>query len=155
MTTLMTTDSRTPDRRIKHPLLADWRWSFRGRRSLVRRDTDDGYVLVDHIEPRLIVTVITIMILSGLDAHFTLLMIGVGWVSEANPVMAYFMESGDQTFINVKTAFTAGALLFLAVCSGLRVFTKVKVEAILYGVLALYTALIIYHLTLLMRAGLL
>ena len=121
----------------------------------MRRDTDDGYVQVDHIHPRITATVVAVMILSALDAYFTLFLIRAGMVSEANPVMRYFIDADIQTFINIKMAFTAGALLFLTVCSGLKVFTRIKVERILYGVLGIYVALIVYHLTLLARSDLL
>ncbi|NNF27910.1 MAG: hypothetical protein HKN73_11865 [Gemmatimonadetes bacterium] len=69
--------------------------------------------------------------------------------------MRFFIETDVQMFINVKTAFTAGALLFLVACSGLRVFSRLKVEVLLYGVVGLYVALIGYHLTLLAVADLL
>lgn len=155
MATPATTDSRREDRRLRHPLLADWRWAIHGRRRHVRREGDCGLVQVDHIHPRIVVAVVAVLLLSALDAYFTLFLIRAGAVTEANPVMRFFMDGDSQTFINIKTVFTAGALLFLTVCSGLRVFTRVRVEQILYGVVGLYAALITYHLTLLVRTDLL
>ena len=155
MTTPSTSDFRMEDRRVRHPLLADWRWAIHGRRRRIRREADDGYVQVDHIPPRIVAAVVVVLLLSALDAYFTLFLIRAGVVTEANPVMRYFMDGDIQTFINIKTAFTAGALLFLTVCSGLRVFTRLRVERILYGVVGLYVALIAYHLTLLARSDLL
>lgn len=155
MTTQVAADARTWDRRKRHPLLTDWRWAFQGRRREIRRDSDDGYVQPDHIQPRIVAAVVLVVILSALDAYFTLHLIRAGVVTEANPVMRFFMEADTQMFINVKTVFTAGALLFLVACSGLRVFSRLKVETILYGVVGLYVALIGYHLTLLAVADLL
>ncbi|MDH3225404.1 MAG: DUF5658 family protein, partial [Gemmatimonadota bacterium] len=137
------------------PLMADWRWAHQGRRRTVRRDSDDGFVQPDHIHPRIAAAVIAVVVLSAMDAYFTLHLIRAGVVSEANPIMRFFIDTDPQMFINVKTAFTAGALMFLAVCSSLRVFSRLKVESILYGVLGLYVALIGYHLTLLARTNLL
>lgn len=156
MTTPSTPDVRMEDRRVRHPLLADWRWAIHGRRRRIRREADHGYVQVDHIQPRIVAAVVVVLLLSALDAYFTLFLIRAGVVTEANPVMRFFMEDFDsQTFINIKTAFTGSALLFLTVCSGLRVFTRVRVERILHGVVGLYVLLIAYHLTLLARSDLL
>ena len=155
MATPVVTDARTLDRRIRHPLLTDWRWAFHGRRRQIRRESDDGFVQPDHIRPRIVLAVLAVVVLSALDAYFTLHLIRAGVVSEANPVMRFFIDTDTQMFINVKTAFTAGALLFLVACSGLRVFSRLKVETILYGVVGIYVALIGYHLTLLSIADLL
>ena len=155
MATRVAADARTLDRRKRHPLLADWRWAFRGRRREIRRDSDDGLVQPDHIPPMVVAAVVTVVILSALDAYFTLHLIRAGVVTEANPVMRYFIDTDTQMFINVKTAFTGGALLILVACSNLRVFSRVKVSTILYGVVGLYVALIGYHLSLLNAANLL
>jgi len=155
MATPATSDSRREDRRVRHPLLADWRWAIHGRRRHVRREGDRGLVQIDYIHPRIVAAVVVVLLLSALDAYFTLFLIRAGVVTEANPVMRFFMDGDNQVFINIKTVFTAGALLFLTVCSGLRVFTRIRVEGILYGVMALYAALISYHLTLLARTDLL
>ena len=78
-------ESKTRDRRTRHPLLADWRYAFNGRRRQVRRDSDSGYVQVDHVKPELVLVVIVILFLSALDAYFTLRLIEAGIVTEANP----------------------------------------------------------------------
>jgi hypothetical protein len=138
---------RGPDRRHTEPLLADWRFAFRGRRRGSRRDGDDGYS--DVYDPRLLLTTVAVLILSTLDAAITLTLLDTGLIREANPFMRVLIEHDVQVFINLKTALTAAGLLLLVAASHTRVFGRIRVRSVLHCVLGLYMALIGYELTLL------
>ncbi len=142
------------ERRITHPLLVDWKWAFRGRRTGIRRDRDLGTIQTDNIRPETLLLIVAIMILSTFDAIFTLWLLEAGMVTEANPVMRYFLEVDVQLFANFKTVLTGGALIFLAACADLRVFGRHRVESVLYLVLGLYGILMSYHAALLVSSGL-
>lgn len=138
---------RGPDRRIRDPLLADWRYAFRGRRRGPRRDGEDGHS--DVYDPRLLLTTAAVLVLSTLDAAMTLTLLDTGMIREANPFMRVLIEHDVQVFINLKTALTGAGLLLLVVASHARVFGRIRVRAVLNVVLGMYMALIAYELFLL------
>lgn len=139
-----------PDRRLIHPLLADWKWAFRGRRRASRRAEDDAWP--DVYDPRTVATVFAVLALSALDATFTLRLLETGAVREANPFMDFLIRHDVQVFVNLKTALTASGLLFMVVASRAR-FGPIRVGTLLRGVLALYVMLIGYELVLLWKVG--
>ena len=139
-----------PDRRRTHPLLADWKWAFRGRRRAARRAGED--VWLDVYGVGTVLTVLGILALSALDAAFTLRLLESGSVREANPFMRFLIEHDVQIFVNLKTVLTASGLLFMVVASRARL-AGMRVGTLLHGVLGLYVALILYELVLLWRVG--
>ena len=75
---------------------------FKGRRERVRRDEDRTRVIIfDRYTPKLFLAIAVILMLSILDALFTLILIENG-SSELNPVMAYFLQHGLLPFIAAK-----------------------------------------------------
>lgn len=146
------TDRRDgPDRRRVHPLLADWRWAFKGRRHGPRRVGEPGWV--DHYDMRLVGMTIAVIALSGLDAVLTLNLLGTGLIREANPLMRFLIEHDVQIFVNLKTALTASGLLLMVVASHATIFGRLRVRTMLHAVLGLYVLLIGYELTLLVKVG--
>jgi len=134
------------DRRSTHPLLADWRWAFRGRRRGPRRDGETAFV--DIYDRRLVLTTLAVLMLSGLDATLTLGLLESGFVREANPFMRVLIDHDVQIFVNVKTALTAAGLLLMVVASHARILGRLRVRTLLHGVLGLYIVLIGYELAL-------
>lgn len=139
-----------PDRRRTHPLLADWKWAFRGRRRSVRREGEDAWL--DVYGAGTAFTVFAILAFSALDALFTLRLLETGSVREANPFMRFLIEYDPQIFVNLKTVLTASGLLFMVVTSRARL-AGIRVGTLLHVVLGLYIALILYELGLLWRVG--
>jgi len=70
---------------------------------------------------------------------------------EANPVMAMILPKGLGWFAGLKLAMTGIGCLVLVACSRMRLFRSVPGELMLYGVAAVYIALIVYELHLLDR----
>ncbi len=64
-------------------------------------------------DAHLLLTALAILLLSTLDAIFTLLLIDAGTVTEANPVMALLLEADVRLFAGTKTALTAGGVMVL------------------------------------------
>jgi hypothetical protein len=148
-------DRRTgPDRRKPH-LLSDWRYAFGGRRRGIRREADALHGGVDIYSGRVMALTVGICILNALDAAFTLVLVQSGVATEWNPLMRALMQNDTQLFINLKIAITSSALLFLIVCSNMRVLRSIKVERLLYSVLTAYICIVCYHLVLLQAARLL
>lgn len=145
-------DRRTgPDRREPH-LLSDWRYAFGGRRRAIRREADTVYGGVDVYSGRVMALTVGICIMNALDAAFTLILVQSGVAEEWNPFMRALLETDVQLFVNLKIAITSSALLFLIVCSNMRVLRSIKVERLLYCVLCAYICVVCYHLMLLQTA---
>lgn len=130
--------------------MADWKWAFRGRRRTSRRAGEESWP--DVYEPATILTLFAVLTLSALDATFTLRLLETGAVREANPFMRFLIEHDVQVFVNLKTALTAGGLLFMVVASRARL-GPFRVGTLLNVVLGLYIALIGYELFLLWSVG--
>ena len=144
----------TEDRRTTHPLFVDWKYAFRGRRHSIRREGDEGVIQTDHTRPEVLLLIVAIMFLSALDAVFTLWLIEAGTVVEANPIMRYFLDVDVQLFANLKIVLTGSALVLLAACADLEVFGRYRVESLLWVVLGTYGLLMSYHVSLLVKSGL-
>jgi hypothetical protein len=134
------------DRRRTHPLLADWKWAFRGRRRAPRRDGE--WAFADRYDGRLVFTTLSVLLLSAADAGLTLALLESGIVREANPFMRLLIDHDVQVFINIKTALTATGLLLMVMASHARILGRIRVRTILHGLLGLYLALIGYELAL-------
>jgi len=109
------------DRR-KHPTPIFSKHTFSGgRRKTVRRTKDKKrHFFVDLYSTRLLIAVVTLMVLSCLDAYLTLVLIGKGKVVEANPVMAYFLDLGILPFTAIKFTITALSLIILCLFKNIR-----------------------------------
>jgi hypothetical protein len=144
---------RGPDRRKSPALLSDWKWALRGRRRHERRRGDVGRVHLDRYEPILLFLAVGILLLSSMDAAFTLALLKRGAVEEANPLMRFLIEHDVQVFINVKSVLTATGLVFMVICSRMALLKRVRVRRIMQGIFALYLSLIVYELVLLRITG--
>ena len=141
---------RNPDdRRKTHPLFADWKWAVRGRRRGQRREDDGSEGITDRYGKRLVATVLAILLFSGLDATFTLVLLSHGLVQEWNPFMRVLIEYDVQTFANVKTALTASALILLVPCHSSVVWGRIAVRRIIDWLAIGYAGLVLYEITLL------
>jgi len=101
-----------PDRRHNRRIFTKYHFK-NGRRKAVRREQDRSKVFVpDQWGSSVFIVILSILILSLLDAVFTLFLLDHGAV-ELNPVMTYFIEKGPQVFISVKYLITSVAVLIL------------------------------------------
>lgn len=121
--------------------------SLTPRRRGGRRDNEhEG--LVDWHEPDLLFLALTIVLLSVMDAFFTLTLLTNGAV-EANPILAYVLDYSPGSFAILKMALTGVGVLVLVALARSKVFKVVRVRTILQAFLAAYILLVGYELWLL------
>ena len=118
----------------------------RGRRRCVRRNDHDYYL--DWYDPKLVLTGIAVMVMSYLDALFSLMLLERG-AEEANFFMARLMQTSDELFIAIKLAVTALAIIFLLMHAHFRVLHIFSGKHLLLAAVILYGMLIGYELILL------
>lgn len=118
----------------------------RGRRRCARRDDYDYYL--DWYDPKLVFTGIAILVMSYLDAVFSLMLLDRG-AEEANFFMARLMDTSDELFIAVKQAVTALAIIFLLMHAHFRILRIISGKHLLQAVVVLYGILIGYEMILL------
>jgi hypothetical protein len=135
----METDRRAfPDRRRRAtPLLS--RYWLVGRRRGARRAEESDNLYVDRYTPGEWGLVAAILALSCADLEFTLRHLGRGG-SEANPLMAWLLGFGADTFGLVKIATTLAGLFLLLLHVRFR-----HVRALLTFTAGLYAALMVWH----------
>jgi hypothetical protein len=138
-----------PDRR-----LFSWRTVaygyMRSRRHAHRRSSESAPVFIDRHHPWLFFLATGTMLMSSIDAYFTLKLLDRGAV-ELNPVMALAMEYGTGSFVASKMLLTALGILMLVVLSRCRLFNCVRTGLVLTTFFSIYACLVCYQFTLLMR----
>ena len=120
--------------------------SGRGRRQQARRN-DHSYYL-DRYSPGLVMTGLLVLLLSCLDALFTLTLLDRG-AYEANHLMAALLELGMHPFVLTKIALTAAGVLFLLMHSHFRLFRVTNGKRMLEMLAVIYGILICWELLLL------
>lgn len=116
------------------------RYLFLGRRGGGRRDDETERVYVDRPGPWIIAGFLALVLLSGLDAAFTLSHLERG-ATEANPLMRRALDVGDSFFVVIKTLVTVIAVGFLCLHKNWPL-GRICLAVALLG----YTALTAYHL---------
>ena len=101
--------------------------NFRPRRRSSRRDADQHHIWFDWHEPRILYQSICVLLLSCIDALFTLNLLKIG-ASEANLVMASMLALGVEAFVVAKIGLTALSLLILAAVARRIYFRAFSVE---------------------------
>jgi hypothetical protein len=126
-----------------------WYGSFKPRRRAhPRRAGDLDFHSLDWYSARLLVVSIGISLLSMADAFLTLNLLNHG-ADEINPIMAALLDRGTTEFTVFKMATTGVCVLALVVLSRYRFMRLIRVEIVMYLVLASYVSLIAYELWLL------
>jgi len=141
----MTSSQETCNRR----LVADRRtrptplWGtlrMRGRRHGFRRAGEARNSYVDRLSMRVVLLSLSIVILSFLDAGFTLLHLELGgW--EVNPLMRLALVAGIPIFLTIKICLTGVGVVFLAAHQNFRLSWVA-----LRCVAAVYLWLLAYHI---------
>ena len=152
---LAVTNKRSrPDRRCRHPLLADWRWSYRGRRKEQRRVGDDysSHTILDWYHPSLLFFVVATYVLSGVDAILTVTLLEMRVATEANPVMHMLLAEDVRLFAGVKALITGIGLVCLTAYSNRCLFTRLRVDRLIYALFVGYSVLVVSEIRLLKLA---
>ena len=108
-----------------------------GRRQRFRRDSEAANCYLDRLSPSVMTWAVLVVILSALDAAFTLLHIQRGG-DEIVPTMRWAIEQGPSTFIHLKMALTGAGAILLAMHEHFRLARK-----LIPLVLLTYTTLIL------------
>ncbi len=120
---------------------------IRRRRCELRRAEDrQKLFLFDKYNKSDVRVVITILVLSIIDAFLTLFLLSRGAV-ELNPVMAYFLEINAMTFVVVKYSLTALSVftVILLHYSVIQYF-RVPARYLLNGFACLFALVVVWEL---------
>lgn len=131
------------DRRSPPPFFSLRAFGTSGRRVNVRRVGDRAYV--DHYEWPVVMIAIGIVIMSAMDAAFTLRLLSKGAI-ELNAVMAILIESDVQKFVAFKLGLTITGVLLLVIHKNVQLSLGFTVYRIKQAVFLGYVALISYEL---------
>lgn len=119
-------------------------YTLRGRRKKARRAGEGENYYVDRYELRYLFLIITILVFCFLDAFLTVILLQLG-AQELNPFMLLFIEKDVVFSMVVKYVMTAVSLIFILIHKNFRIFRNVRVHSLLYCVLTLYVALVLFE----------
>lgn len=128
-------------------------WSFvygglRPRRRSGRRTGDVHVIFLDWHEPGVLYLALAIMLMSCLDALFTLNLLTVGG-EELNAIMRALLGRGSHWFLWVKLGLTATSLVVLATVARRMLLGRLPVLGFIWVFAAAYAALIGWEIYLL------
>jgi hypothetical protein len=126
--------------------------SVKPRRRDNRRPADDQTIILDWHDTTLFGVAMAIVIMSCLDALFTLNIIALGG-EELNLAMRLLLDMDTSAFLLVKYCATAAGVVFLVATARVRVGGIVRVRRLLETICLLYGCLIIYELYLLVAVA--
>jgi hypothetical protein len=113
-------------RRAKTPFYSIY--CLTGRRSAVRREQDmQRPHIIDLHSSKTFATILFIILLSILDAFFTLDLVSRGAV-EINPVMAYYLNRSPFAFFGIKYLLTCASIILILSIKNVYLF-KTRVQA--------------------------
>jgi len=118
------------------------------RRRDNRRTDDDQLYILDLHDKRLAFLGLTIVLMSVMDAYFTLNILALGG-EELNLVMKALLEADTYSFLLVKYWTTALGVVFLIAMARMRFAGILPVRRILQGICAMYACLMVYEVYLL------
>lgn len=119
--------------------------NFRPRRRAHRRGEDDHRFVFDWHEPRVLYLALSILLLSCVDALFTLNLLHFG-AEEANFLMDALLGQSVDQFLMVKIGLTAISLIFLVVSAQRHFMGWFRVERLLQLICIGYFGLIAYEI---------
>ena len=122
------------------------------RRATNRRAPDDQRFMVDVYDPGLVMVGLAIVLMSCLDAFFTLRLLSMG-ASEINYFMKELIETDVSTFLTVKLLATCSGVVFLTAAARYKLGGVIRVRRILEGLCGIYACLIVWELYLLVAVA--
>lgn len=140
------------DRRGKNPPLFN-RYLLKGKRAVPRRMADRQKIQkVDRYSSRIFAVIIIILLLSMLDALFTLLLVDNG-AREVNPLMAYYLDRGPILFFSIKYFLTCASVILILSCKDVYLFkTRTKARILFYLIPIPFVLVIQWQLRLIFSA---
>ena len=148
MSNVERTESLPDSRHRKTRRELSWRTVFygflRSRRRSTRRGDEGEPTYTDWHHPWLFFLATGTMLLSCMDAFFTLQLLDRGAV-EVNPVMALVLSKSTLTFAATKLLLTGLGILMLVFLSRLRMFNLMRTGIILTIFFSFYACLVCYE----------
>jgi hypothetical protein len=121
---------------------------FGGRRVGNRRDTDgEGIIFVDKYNPKYLIIIIGIMILSFSDTFFTLYFVGHG-AQKLNPLMGYLLNINPWLFLTAKFFLTSFGVICILIFS--KMYFKpfsVRISSFFTGILVVLVLVLLWQLS--------
>lgn len=148
MTNTTENELRSDDDRREFTLSTITKGITQGRRKHHRRKDESPDAQRDWYHPRLFKFVIGIMLMSILDAMFTLKLIANGAI-EANPVMDYFLGISVPAFVTAKMILTCFSIVLLTALSSYVFLNRFLISRFIIISFIGYFVLISYELMLL------
>lgn len=131
-----------------------WRTVFygylRSRRRTTRRLCEGEALFTDYHHPWLFFLATGIMVLSCVDAMFTLQLIGLGAV-EINPIMAAVIGKGTMAFAITKMLLTSFGILALVFLARRMFMQRIRTGLLLTIIFNIYAILVCYEFIYLIR----
>jgi hypothetical protein len=118
------------------------------RRIVNRRPRDDQHFVVDWHDQGLFMVAMAIVLMSCIDAFFTLQLLNLG-AQELNYFMQVLLASDTSTFLLIKFSMTALGVVCLVAFARFRLGGIVRVRRVLEVLCGIYACLIIWELYLL------
>jgi Domain of unknown function (DUF5658) len=122
------------------------------RRRPARRLDDSRFHPVDWYSAHLLAVSVVILLLCAADAFLTAILLLHG-AEEMNPFMAVLVYRSVATFAASKMALTGISIVMMVFLARYRIMRVIRVEFVLYAVLAVYAWLIGYELWMLKGSG--
>ncbi len=117
---------------------------LRSRRHTMRRACEADVIYTDWHHPWLFFLAVGTMLLSSVDAFFTLLLLERGMI-EANPVMAGMLGHSTALFAASKMALTGFGILTLVFLAKSRFLDRFRTGILLTTMFASYACLVCYE----------
>ena len=122
------------------------------RRRESRREKDHINSYTDWYGHWPVAATFAIITLCFADAFLTMVLLSKGAV-ELNGLMDYLIQKDIQLFAMVKMSVTGAALIILIMHFNFRIYKYIAVRYIIYGLVPLYSLLIIHELNMLANIG--
>jgi len=113
-----------------------------------RRAADRRYGVLDRFEGGVVALAILLMVLSVLDAVFTLTLIARGG-TEVNPFMNALLNHSVWAFTGFKMLLTGLPAIFLVATANVLLLGRYRSRSVLAALVGLYIGLMMYHFALL------
>jgi len=122
------------------------------RRRQPRREEDHHNNYTDWYGHWPLAATFTIILLCFADAFLTMVLLSKGAV-ELNGLMDFLIQKDIQLFAIVKMSVTGIALIVLVLHFNFRIYKYIAVRYLIYGLVPLYSLLIIHELNMLASIG--
>jgi hypothetical protein len=139
--------ANTNDRRQKKTVPRIWYLFFGSRKNVRRLDDNHTSYFLDHFSLKVFIIIISVVLLSVIDAILTLFLIRKGVAAEGNPIMAQYLKYGPLPFLAAKYLLTTTSVVLLLIYKNFYLFrTKFRAKYLFIVFFAIYASVVIWEL---------